>query len=211
MNRLWGTVEVRESTFTPRRIVGWDLGAGLALLSITIAPDAGDVRGYGIPVALVLEEVGEEVDEVEGEGAEEVEDGADEEVLEDAELVVSEAEVEVNDDVVDENEVVDEEIDEEEVEVVELTILVVDVDDVVLSVELESVVLIVDVVVVEISTPVEVAVLMQEYPLDILDGEPEHDVAHAGSLAEVVAVVYVEQKEAAAAEDRTMTRYVYFR
>lgn len=188
----------------------------MALLFTTIAPGAGDVCGHGVPVALVLEEVDEEVDEgadeeVEEGADEEVEDGTDEEVLEDAELVVSEAEVEVNDDVVYENDVVDEEIDEEEVEVVELMISGVDVDDVVLSVVLESVVLIVDVVVVEIGTPVEVAVFMQEHPLDILDGEPEHDVAHAGSMAEVVAVVYVEQKEAAAAEDRTMTRYVYFK
>jgi len=194
MNRLCGAVEVRESALTPCCIVGYDPGAGLVLLSTTIAPGVGDVRGHGVPVALVLEEVDEEVDEgadeeVEEGADEEVEDGADEEKLEDAELVVSEAEVEVNDDVVDKNEVVDEEIDEEEVEVVELMILAVDVDDVVISVELESVVLIVDVVVVETGTPVEVAVFMQEHPLDILDGEPEHDVAHARRVAEVVAVV----------------------
>lgn len=179
-------------------------------MSTTIAPGTGEVRGHGVPVALVLEEeVDEEVDEGADEADKEVVGWADEEVLEDVGLVVSEAEVEVNDDVEDENEVDDEEIDEEEIEVVELMISVVDVDDVVLSMVLESVVLIVDVVVVEIGTPVEVAAFMQEHPLDILDGETEHDVAHAGSVAEVVAVVYVEQKEAAAAEDRIMTRYVY--
>jgi hypothetical protein len=58
------------------------LGAGLALLSTTIAPGGGDVRGHGVPVALVLEELDEEVDEgadEEGEeGAEEeLDDGAD--------------------------------------------------------------------------------------------------------------------------------------
>jgi hypothetical protein len=188
----------------------------LALLSTMIAPGAGDLRGHGVPAALVLEEVDEEMDEgadeeVEEGLDEEVEDGADEELLEDAELVVSETEVEVNDDVVDESEVVDEELDEEEVEVVELMISVVDVNDAVLSVVLESVILIVDVIVVDIGTPVEVAAFMQEHPLDNLDGEPEHDVAHAGSVAEVVAVVYVEQNEAAAAEDRITTRYIYFR
>lgn len=110
------------------------MGAGLALLSTTIAPGGGDVRGHGVLVALVLEDVDEEADD-------------------EAELVIS----------------------------------VVDVEDAVLSVVLE-VVVIVEVVVLNTSKLVEVAVFMQEHPLDILDGKSKHSVAHAGSVAEAVAV-----------------------
>jgi hypothetical protein len=83
------------------------------------------------------------------------------------------------------------------------------VDEVVLSVVLEEVVVMVEVVVLDISTLVEVAVFMQEHPLEILEGRPEHAVAHAGRVAEVVVVVYVEQNEVTATEDRIITRCVY--
>lgn len=111
---------------------------------------------------------------------EEVEEGAGEEVEERADGELDDG--------------ADEEVDEE-VEV-----------DVVLSMVLEEVALKVDGV-IDISAVVEVALLMQEHPLNILDGKPEHAVTHAGSVAEVVAAVYVEQNEAAAAEDRIIARY----
>jgi hypothetical protein len=128
------------------------------------------VRGHGVPVALVLGELNEEVDE-----------GTEEELDED---VDEEVDAEVDG-------VVGDKADEEVIEVLELVIPVVDV---------------VEAVVQDTGTLVEVAVFIQEHPLDILDGRLEHAVAHAGSVAEVVAVVYVEQNEVTAAEDRIIAR-----
>jgi hypothetical protein len=48
---------------------------------------------------------------------------------------------------------------------------------------------------------VEVAVLMQEQPLEILDGRFEQAEAHLGKASEVVARVYVEQNGAATADE----------
>jgi hypothetical protein len=84
---------------------------------------------------------------------------------------------------------VDSETGEEEIEAVELEVSVVDVDDAIGSVPLKVVVTTTVVGVTVIDTLVEVAVFTQEHPLDILDGESEHAVAQAGSVAVVVAVV----------------------
>jgi hypothetical protein len=137
--------------------------------------------------------VDDEVDEMVDE---EVDEEVDEAVLEDVELVVSEMEE------------VDEGADDDVVEAVELVISVVDVDNVIFVLP-EEVVVMVDVVALDISTLVAVAVFTQEHPLDILDGRPEHAVAHAGSVGKIVAVVYIEQSEATAAEDRIIIRYVH--
>jgi hypothetical protein len=103
----------------------------------------------------------------------------------------------------------DEELDDDVVEDVVEAVGNDVVDEVVLSVVLEEVVVMAEVVVLDISTLVELAVPMQEHPLEILEDRPEHAVAHAGRVAEVVAVVYVEQNEVTAAKDRIITRCVY--
>lgn len=46
----------------------------------------------------------------------------------------------------------------------------------------------VDIVVVDINTLIEVAVFIQEDPLDELDGEPDHATANVRSVAKVVPV-----------------------
>lgn len=170
------------------------MGAGFTLLSTTISPGAGDMRWHGVLVALLLpvEVVDEEVDEsvnddvdedVNGKVVEAVEESADEEV-----------DKEVDKDV---EEDVDEELDEVSVDEVDEDFVEVDNVEVARTVEL---------VVPVAGTLVDLAILIQEHPLDILDCKPEHTDAHTGSVAKVVAVVYVEQNEAAAAEERIMIR-----
>jgi hypothetical protein len=202
-------------------MVGYEFGAELALLSTTIAPGGGDMRGHDVLVALPLLLVEVEV-EIEEEVDEEVEDGADnevdseldedvdEEVDEEVELMTSVVEVgedvEEADNVVDEelDEDVDGELDEESVAEVneELVTSVVaaedeveeEVDDevdkkldenvelvtsVALPVLLEEedvLVAILALAVLDTDTVVEAPVLIQEQPLDILDGNPEQAV-----------------------------------
>lgn len=55
-----------------------------------------------------------------------------------------------------------------------------------------------------------IAVLMQEQALDILAGNPEHAVIHAGIVADGLLCVYVEQNGAASADAWIMARCIHF-
>lgn len=81
-----------------------------------------------------------------------------------------------------------------------------EVDEATVVVLLE-VVLISELVVVENDVDA-VAVLMQEQALEILEGNPEQAVVHAGIFPDGVPCVYVEQNGAAPADARIMARYL---
>jgi hypothetical protein len=53
----------------------------------------------------------------------------------------------------------------------------------------------------------KLAVLMQEQPLEMREGRPEHAVAQEGNVTDVMALVYAEQNGVASVDERIMARY----
>ena len=169
MKRTWGVVVLGERALTPSWTVGNDPGVNGSAPSTIMAPAGAEVRTHGgaeevVEDTLLKERLTDEDELEEVVGAEddvEVVEGAALDVVEGAELLEDGLDVVV--------------------EIVEGAALLED--------GLEVLVVVGLIGSEEEAKVVEVAVLIQEQPLEILDGKFEQADAHVGSATEVVARV----------------------